>query len=197
MAQAKVLADRIFPGEGIIADGVRIIAANILLAFCAHIAIPLPWTPVPITGQTFGVLLVAALLGSRRGMFTLVLYLLEGMAGLPVFAPFGAPGNARILGPTAGYLLAYPPAAFLTGWLIERGTASEILPLAGARLAGALFSGDVLIFLGGWAWLALSPAVDRTEAFRIGVLPFLPGEVIKICLVLAAVRGVELAKSKI
>jgi biotin transport system substrate-specific component len=87
MTQPKVLADRIYSGEGVSADAVRIAAANILLILCAQIAIPLPWTPVPITGQTFGVLLVAVLLGSRRGMFTLVLYLLEGMAGLPVFQP--------------------------------------------------------------------------------------------------------------
>src|ERR1700687_2116499 len=123
MAQARVLADRIYSGEGIVADAARIIAANILLVLCAHIAIPLPFTPVPITGQTFGVLLVAVLLGSRRGMLTCVLYLLEGMAGLPVFQPLGAPGPLRLAGPTAGYLLAYPTAAFVTGWLVERITA--------------------------------------------------------------------------
>ena len=66
MAETRVIADRIFPGEGVAADVVRIAAANILLVLCAHIAIPLPWTPVPITGQTFGVLLVAILLGARR-----------------------------------------------------------------------------------------------------------------------------------
>src|ERR1700693_4756260 len=90
MSQARVLADRIYSGEGIGADALRIIAANILLALCAHIAIPLPWTPVPITGQSFGIFLVAVLLGSTRGTLTVVLYLLEGMAGLPVFAPIGA-----------------------------------------------------------------------------------------------------------
>ena len=79
-------------------DVLRIAAANILLVLCAHIVIPLPFTPVPVTGQTFGVLLVAVLLGSQRGMLTCVLYLLEGMAGLPVFQPLGMPGPSPARG---------------------------------------------------------------------------------------------------
>ena len=194
MAQAKVLADRIFTAEGIGADALRVAAANILLALCAHIAFPLPWTPVPVTGQTFGVLLIAALLGSRRGLLTLTLYLLEGMAGLPVFAPYGGPGASRFFGPTAGYLLAYPPAAFGTGWLVERSAGIRFLPLAGARLAGALISGEAIIFLGGCAWLAAATGIGWEHALQAGVWPFLPGEIIKMALLIAAVRGVELAR---
>lgn len=194
MSHARVLADRIYSGEGIAADALRIIAANILLALCAHIAIPLPWTPVPITGQTFGVLLVAALLGSRRGILTVVLYLLEGMAGLPVFAPMGAPGPARFFGPSAGFLFAYPSAVFVAGWLVERSAGIWFLPLAGLRLAGALVSGEAIIFLGGWLWLAYGIGLGTGAAFLAGVLPFLPGEVIKMALIVAAVRGVELAR---
>src|SRR5579864_9521789 len=96
---AKLIADRILRGEGVALDALRIAAANILLVLCAHIVIPLPFTPVPVTGQTFGVLLVAVLLGSQRGMLTCVLYLLEGMAGLPVFHPLGMPGPLRLAGP--------------------------------------------------------------------------------------------------
>src|SRR5580704_11662501 len=121
MSQSKVLADKIYAAEGIVPDAVRIAAANILLALCAHIVIPVPWTPVPITGQTFGVLLVGVLLGSRRGGLALVLYLLEGFAGLPVFQPLGLAVPARFLGLTAGYLISYLAAAFVTGWLVERG----------------------------------------------------------------------------
>jgi biotin transport system substrate-specific component len=194
MAQAKVLADRIYTGEGIAADGVRIVAANILLILCAHIAIPLPWTPVPITGQTFGVLLVAFLLGSRRATITLAMYLLEGMAGLPVFAPIGAPAIARFFGPTAGYLLAYPPAAFLTGWLVERSASVHFLRFAGTRLAGALLSGEALIFAGGCAWLALGMRLGWNRALAAGLWSFLPGEIFKMLLIVAAVRGVELAR---
>lgn len=194
MAQARVLADRISSAEGLVADAVRIIAANILLALCAHIVIPLPWTPVPITGQTFGVLLVAALLGSRRGTLTVVLYLLEGMAGLPVFAPYGAPGPARFFGPSAGFLFAFPPAVFVAGWLVERSAGIWFLPLAGVRLAGSLLSGELIIFAGGWLWLAYGVGLGPAPAFLAGVLPFLPGEIIKLALLVAAVRGVELAR---
>ena len=201
MSQSKVLADRIFPAEGLAADVVRIAAANILLVLCAHIAFPLPWTPVPITGQTFGVLLVAILLGSRRGALTLGLYLLEGMAGLPVFQPLGLPGPARFFGPTAGYLLAYPPAAFVTGWIAERtssGARAHFADLraSGAKLIGALVSGEAIIFAGGCSWLATVTRVGWANSFRIGALPFLPGEVIKMALVMAAVGGLEFARQK-
>jgi len=194
MSQAKLLADRFYSGEGIAADVVRVAAANILLALCAHIAFPLPWTPVPVTGQTFGVMLVAVLLGSRRGMLTLTLYLLEGMAGLPVFAPYGPPGPSRLLGPTAGYLFAYPPAAFVAGWLVERSASIYFLPLAGARLAGALLSGEAIIFIGGCGWLAIAAGIGWGPALQAGLWPFLPGEIIKMALLVAAVRGVELAR---
>jgi biotin transport system substrate-specific component len=201
MSQSKVLADRIFPAEGLAADVVRIAAANILLVLCAHIAFPLPGKPVPVTGQTFGVLLVAILLGSRRGALALGLYLLEGIAGLPVFQPLGLPGPARFLGPTAGYLLAYPPAAFVTGWVVERGTSGARTQFAsfradGAKLIGALVSGEAIIFVSGCAWLALVTRVGWTNSYHIGALPFLPGEVIKMALIVAAVGGLEFARPK-
>src|SRR5580704_1287162 len=197
MPQSRVLADRIFPMEGFAADVVRIAAANILLVLCAHIVLPLPWTPVPITGQTFGVLLVAVLLGARRGALTLGLYLLEGIAGLPVFQPLGLPGPARFLGPTAGYLFAYTPAAFITGWIVERAA----VPLRiyfrihsnVARLLIALIAGEAIIFTAGCAWLALFTRLGWVTAFRVGALPFLPGETIKLGLILAAVNGIEFA----
>jgi biotin transport system substrate-specific component len=192
----RLLADRIYSGEGVAADVVRVVAANILLVLCAHIAIPLPFTPVPITGQTFGVLLVAVLLGARRGMLACVLYLLEGIAGLPVFQPLGAPGPLRLAGPTAGYLLAYPPAAFVTGWLVERIAANRFAQFATARLAGALISGEAIIFAGGCAWLAVGMKFGLSRAIYAGALPFVPGELVKIALILAAVRGVELARER-
>lgn len=189
MQQTKVLADRIYARDGLAPDVFRILAANVLLILCAQIAIPLPWTPVPVTGQTFGVLLVAVLLGSRRGALALTLYLLEGAAGLPVFAPFGMPGPVRFFGPTAGYLVSYPAAAFLTGWLVERGAAKNIV-----RLAIALTAGDALIFAGGCAGLAVALHLGSAAVFSEGVLPFLPGELIKLALILLAVRGMELTR---
>jgi biotin transport system substrate-specific component len=197
MSQSKVLADRLYSGEGVAADVVRIAAANILLALCAHIIIPLPFTPVPITGQTFGVLLVAVLLGARRSGIALVLYLLEGFAGLPVFQPLGLPGPARFIGPTAGYLVAYPFAAFVTGWLVER-TANLTLPRAikwqpaGAPLAAALLCGEVIIFLGGCTWLALGLHLGWPLAIQNGALPFVPGEIVKMALIVTLVGGFAL-----
>jgi biotin transport system substrate-specific component len=201
MSQSKVLADQIYSAEGVAADVLRIAAANILLALCAHIVIPLPFTPVPITGQTFGVLLVAVLLGARRGAIALALYLLEGLAGLPVFQPLGLPGPARFLGPTAGYLVAYPFAAFVTGWLVERvanlkhSSAIKTQP-AGAALAGALLCGESIIFLGGCTWLALGMHLGWPLAFQNGALPFVPGEIIKMALIVTVVGGFALFRRK-
>jgi biotin transport system substrate-specific component len=201
MSQSKVLADKIYSGEGIAANAVRIATANILLALCAHIVIPLPWTPVPITGQTFGVLLVGVLLGSRRGGIALVLYLLEGFAGLPVFQPLGLAGPARFLGPTAGYLISYPAAAFVTGWLVEHGAQigrackANSHP-AGLSLISALISGEAIIFLGGCAWLALGLGLGWKLALSQGALPFMPGEIIKMALIVAAVGGFQIFQRK-
>ena len=191
MKQTKVIADRIYSGQGIVADGLRIITANILLVLCAQIAIPLPWSPVPITGQTFGVLFVAVLFGSRRGALALLLYLLEGISGLPVFQPFGLPGPARFFGPTAGYLLACPPAAFLTGWVLERGAMQSI-----RRVASALLFGEAIIFFGGCAWLAAGIGLGWSSALRLGALPFIPGEIVKLTLIVATVYGVKPARGK-
>jgi biotin transport system substrate-specific component len=192
MTQTRVLADRVIPGEGLLWDAARVASANLLMVLCAWIAVPLPWTPVPITGQTFGVMLVAVLLGSWRGAFVLGLYLLEGLSGLPVFQPFGLPGVARLAGPTAGYLLAYPAAAFVTGWLVERVAANSIF-----RLAAALLAGEIVIFAGGCAWLAAGFGIGWTRAIAAGATPFLAGELIKMALVVAAVRGVERARKRV
>lgn len=184
MAHTRALADRVIPGEGLAWEILRIAAANLLLILCARVAIPLPWTPVPITGQTFGVMLVAVLLGSHRAAITLALYLLEGLAGLPVFQPFGLPGAARLAGPTAGYLLAYPFAAYVIGWITElrRDGENSYTP---ARLVGALLAGEAIIFSAGCAWLAFVSAMNWTQALAAGALPFLPGEILKVAAVIA------------
>jgi biotin transport system substrate-specific component len=203
MAPSKVLADRIFPIEGLAADAVRVGAATILLALCAHIVIPLSWTPVPITGQTFGVLLVGVLLGARRGALALGLYLLEGAAGLPVFQPLGIPGITRFFGPTAGYLISYPFAAFVTGWITERaakiasldsGTAKSATNLG--ALVAALVSGEAIIFAGGCAWLAAGVGLGWRAAITQGAVPFVPGEIFKLGLIVFAVGGFQFARRK-
>ncbi len=194
-AMGKVLADQVIVGEGFLWDTARVAAGNLLLVLCAWIALPLPWTPVPVTGQTFGVMLVAVLLGARRGAIVLALYLIEGLMGLPVFQPFGLPGAARLTGPTAGYLLAYPVAAFVAGWLAEQQaikTARQRLSST-LWLSGALVAGELIIFAGGCGWLAVGMGLGWRPALALGAVPFVPGELIKMALVTVAVRGVERA----
>src|SRR5581483_4754542 len=117
-----------------------VLGASFFVALCAHIYLPLPGTPVPLTVQNFGVLLVGLALGSRRGFAALALYLVEGVAGLPVFSPHGLGGIAQLLGPTGGYLMAYPFVAALSGYVFERGKSTF------ARASLASFAGEVLLF---------------------------------------------------
>jgi biotin transport system substrate-specific component len=161
---------------------------------CAQIAVPLPWTPVPITGQTFGVLLVALLLGARRSALTMGLYLLEGVAGWPVFQPFGLPGAARLLGPTAGYLWAFPVAAFATGWAAER--IDNLRSRTGmARLIGCVLLGHALILGGGVVWLASVVGLGFTEGLKQGLAPFALIDVtLKTGLVVGVARVMHRAK---
>src|SRR5277367_2378013 len=111
-----------------------VVGASLFVALCARTTIPLPFTPVPLTLQNFGVLLVGLLLGSRRGFAALALYLAEGAMGMPVFNPIGPGGIAQLLGPTGGFLLAYPLVAWLAGFVMERGRKS----FARAALGGFL-----------------------------------------------------------
>ena len=201
MAQAQsatrmLLAERLIPGEGLLWEAARIASANVLLVLCAQIAVPLPWTQVPITGQTFGVLLVAVLLGARRAALALGLYLLQGAAGWPVFAPFGLPGAARLLGPTGGYLWAFPVAAFATGWIAER--IESFSTWSGkARLAGAVLLGHALILSGGVLWLASVMGIGMAAALTQGFVPFVLLDVpVKTALVVAAARGMDRVKQQ-
>jgi biotin transport system substrate-specific component len=159
-----------------------VILGSVVVALTAQISVPLPFTPVPLTGQTFGVLLTGALLGSRRGAAALLLYLLEGAGGLPVFAG-GTGGWAHLLGPTGGYLFSYPLAAGLMGFFAERGWDRKALGTA----AGMLLS-SLLIFLLGAAWLATFVGGFGAALAR-GVLPFLPGDFLKALLAAALLPG--------
>jgi biotin transport system substrate-specific component len=160
------------------ADASLIVGASLLVALMAQVSIPLPFSPVPITGQTFAVLLVGAALGARRGAASLLLYLLEGAVGLPVFAG-GTGGPAVLLGPTGGYLIGFVAAAWLVGALAGRGL-DRRLPHA----LLAFLAGEAVIFLCGAAVLAVY--VGPANALPLGVIPFIPGELIKIALAAAA-----------
>jgi biotin transport system substrate-specific component len=152
-----------------------VIGASLVVALCARLTVPLPFTPVPLTMQNFGVLLVALLLGSRRGFAALVLYLVEGASGLPVFNPAGPGGIAQILGPTGGFLMAYPLVAFATGWIYERTSRR----FGWAALSGLV--GEIILFAGGLGWLAYWTH-SVSQAFKWGLYWFLFAEVIKIAL---------------
>jgi biotin transport system substrate-specific component len=153
-------------------DILLVIAGSLCVAGMAQVRIPLPFTPVPITGQTFAVLLVGASLGSRRGAASLVLYLLLGMLGLPFFAG-GASGLPALLGPTGGYLVGFIVAATLVGSLAARGLDRCVL---GALLA--FLAGEIVIYFFGIAWLGVTLGIK--QAFMAGCLPFLIGDAIKL-----------------
>lgn len=161
-----------------LADAVLILGGSLLTALMARVEIPLPFTPVPITGQTFAVLLVGAALGSRRGALSMAVYLLEGALGLPVFAG-GAAGLARLRGPTGGYLIGFIAAAFVTGWLAERGW--DRRP---ATTALAMLTGNAVIYLFSLPWLAwfVGGFLGPKGALALGLLPFVPGDLLKLLL---------------
>jgi biotin transport system substrate-specific component len=149
---------------------VGIAAFVVLTAIGAFVRIPLPFTPVPITLQTFFVLASGIYLGGRDAALSQVLYLALGVAGLPVFA--GASGLAHAMGPTGGFLLAFPIAAWLVGRNVEPGDRL-------ARAALVLIAADVVIFALGATWFAATLGVGLERALALAVLPFLPGTVFK------------------
>ena len=154
---------------------VALLLGTVFLALLAQVSIPLlPFTPVPITGQTLGVLLIGALYGPWRGALCLLAYLGEGAAGLPVFAG-GASGWAVLAGPTGGYLIGFPVAAAIVGLLVRplRGV------LSGWRALPGLLIGTVLIYLIGVPWLAVSAGMGLPTAIAKGMLPFIPGDLLK------------------
>lgn len=159
-----------------------VVGASLFVALCARVTIPLPFTPVPLTLQNAGVLLVGLLLGPRRAFAALALYLAEGAAGLPVFNPTGPGGILQLFGPTGGFLMAYPFVAGLAGFIMERGRKT----FANAAIAG--FLAEVLLFVCGLSWLAVLTGSMKT-AVRFGLYWFVFAEIIKILLAAAvAVR---------
>lgn len=149
-----------------------------VVALSAQVVVPVPFSPVPMTLQPLAVLIVGGLLGAARGAGALALYLVLGAVGLPVFAGGGS-GALRLIGPTGGYLLAFPLAAAGTGWLLRnRSSVLQTLLACGV--------GMLIIHLGGAAWLAIL-GNDPALAVRVGVLPFLAGDLLKVGLAAAVI----------
>jgi biotin transport system substrate-specific component len=150
---------------------------SLLTALSAQIVIPVG--TVPITGQTFAVLLTGALLGSRLGAITMIVYLLEGAIGLPFFSG-GHGGILHLMGPTGGYLVAFPAGAFITGAFAEHGWDRKFL-----TAAAAMAIGSVVIMLSGWLWYSLVLRTSPAITLFTTVLKFIPGDIIKISLAAA------------
>jgi biotin transport system substrate-specific component len=162
------------------------LAASGLVALSAHVSVPLGFTPVPLTLQTFAVLLIGFLLGPTLGFFSLMAYLVEGLCGLPVFSPHGVGGAAQLLGPTGGYLLAYPLMATYAGFL-AKAPGLRRMPFVAYTVAGT--AATVLLFACGAGWIMSITHISLAAAWTVAIAPFLPGEVVKI----AAAAGISRA----
>ena len=157
-------------------EGALVFSGSAIVALSAQFTFWLPFTSVPITGQTFAVLLVGTTLGSRRGALAMALYLAEGAMGLPVFAHGGLVGFAHLVGPTGGYLWSYPLAAWVVGRLAESGW--DRRPVTAGL---AMLMGNAVIYLVGLPWLALF-FVGWDQVLMAGLLPYVPGDLVKIVL---------------
>lgn len=183
------LVDVVLPQRRTMHNVILVVLFSLLIGISAQIAIPLPFTPVPITMQTLMVLLTGMLLGSRLGSIAVLAYLAEGLAGLPVFAggtsawsPSSIPGVPVLLGPSAGYLVGFVFAAGLVGWLAERGW-----DRVWWTTALAMVLGNLVIYAFGVGWL--STFLGVSQAIGAGVLPFLIGDAVKIALAVIALPG--------
>lgn len=164
-----------------------VLGFSLLTAASAQLVIPIG--PIPITGQTFAVLLTGALLGSRLGAITMIVYLIEGASGLPFFQGFSG-GLAHLYGASAGYLIAFPAAAYITGAFAEHGWDKRF-----STAAAAMAIGSIVILFSGWA--VLSQFMPATTAFQAGVTKFIPGDIVKILLAAAALpMGWKLLKRR-
>jgi biotin transport system substrate-specific component len=187
MAKQLVEAVETQPWSSTLAkNAALVVGATLLMGILGRFAMPLPFTPVPLTLANFGVLLVGLTLGSRRGFAALTLYLAAGAMGAPVFAPSALSGIAQLLGPTGGYLISYPFVAFLAGWIVEGG------PKTFARYSLASVAGEILLFVSGVSWIMVLLHAPLARAANFGLYPFIFAEVIKV---LAAAELGRRAKS--
>jgi biotin transport system substrate-specific component len=181
--QPATLRLAVWPRSGLLADAVLVCGGAGLIAASAQLSIHLPFTPVPITGQTFAVLLVGAGLGTARGGLAALLYVLVGLVA-PVYAPHTGYGWATISGASGGYLVSYPIVASLTGWLAERRWDRRF-----SSAVGAMLTGNVVIYLFALPWLAAVLHTNLEKTLELGLYPFVPGDIFKLYLAAAALPG--------
>jgi biotin transport system substrate-specific component len=171
------------PRTGVLTDAVLVLAGTGLVAGAAQVSFALPFTPVPITGQTFAVVLVGASLGTIRGVASLVLYLWLGVAGAPIYADH-AHGWSVVTSASGGYLVGFVLAAALTGFLAERRWDRTL-----SSSIGAMLTGNVLIYLVGLPWLAVVLDTNLEKTLEYGLYPFVPGDIFKLYLAAALLPG--------
>jgi biotin transport system substrate-specific component len=185
LLSALLWPQRAGASSGVLRGIILIALGTALLTLSAKVYLPLPY--VPMTLQTLAVLVIGAAYGARLGAATVVAYLVEGAIGLPVFAgPVG--GLAPLFGSTAGYLFGFVAAAFVTGWLSERGWDRSV-----PRLFVAMAFGHLLILAAGFGWLAFGMKLGVEKAWLVGVVPFIAGSLVKNALgaaLLPAIRRI-------
>jgi biotin transport system substrate-specific component len=172
-----------FPRSTRVTDALLVLAGTGLVAGAAQISVKLPFTPVPITGQTFAVLLVGASLGALRGTASLLLYLWLGVAGAPIYAHHDSGWNV-ITSASGGYIVGFVLAAAITGVLAERGWDKRL-----SSSIGAMLTGNVVVYLVGLPWLAVALNTNLEKTLEYGLYPFVPGDTFKLYLAAAALPG--------
>jgi biotin transport system substrate-specific component len=182
-AQAATLRFAVVPRRSLLADTVLVLAGTGLVAGAAQISIKLPFTPIPITGQTFAVVLVGASLGAIRGTASLMLYLWLGVAGAPIYAHHDH-GWAVITSASGGYIVGFVIAAAVTGYLAERQWDRQL-----SSAIAAMLTGNVIIYLVGLPWLAVVLNTNLEKTLEYGLYPFVPGDVFKLYLAAALLPG--------
>ena len=189
---SPVSADLVRPASARLArvfDVALVAGFSLLIALSAQVAIPLPFTPVPVTLQTFAVILTGCLLGSGRGALAVIAYIAEGSFGLPFFSG-GTAGIAHLLGPTGGYLVGCVASAFVAGLLSERRVA-----MRPAGLLLSLVAADLVVFLFGVTWLAAFTGLEKAVA--LGFVPFVIGDALKIAAAWSILTAVALVTSRV
>ena len=180
MLASATIADLLRPCEkrrALFYDISLVIGGSLLIGLCAQVKILLPFSPVPITGQTFAVLMIGTLLGAWRGSLAVLAYIIEGAVGLPVFALGG--GFTILIGPTGGYLVGFIPAAYITGLLAQKGWDRRI-----GTTVLAMVLGNIVIYAFGLFWLCCLTGINRA-ILSVGLYPFVVGDLLKIALAAA------------
>jgi biotin transport system substrate-specific component len=180
---AATLRLAVFPRAGLLRDAVLVLAGTGVVAAAAQVSLSLPFTPVPITGQTFAVVLVGASLGALRGTASLALYLWLGVAGAPIYAD-QAHGWNVLTSATGGYIVGFVLAAAVTGYLAEHRWDRRF-----SSAVAAMLTGNVVIYLVGLPWLAVVLETDLEKTLELGLYPFVPGDIFKLYLAAALLPG--------